>query len=153
MNYIKGLLCRVLLRYRLDRLVSLKVAQDRTSTTIYFLFLNLSLNFLIDIQSFDTSNTKIPPILLPLRQTGFVCANRHLLQKKPVSKTCGNYAFYVWRVVWCLTKCEWHLISKFSLPLAYCLQNPLANGKHGLVPKEMSQTLLIAFIGGSPLKP
>jgi hypothetical protein len=45
------------------------------------------------------------------------------------------------------TKCEWHLISKFSLPLAYCLQNPLANGKQGLVPEKMFKTLLIAFTG------
>jgi hypothetical protein len=29
-----------------------------------------------------------------------------------------------------------------SLPLAYRLQNPLANGKRGLVPEEMSQPLL-----------
>ncbi len=34
------------------------------------------------------------------------------------------------------------IISKFSLPLAYRLQNPLANGKRGLVPEEMSQSLL-----------
>jgi hypothetical protein len=39
---------------------------------------------------------------------------------------------------------EWHLIStsKFSLLLAYCMQNPTANGKRGLVPEVMSQTLL-----------
>jgi hypothetical protein len=38
-------------------------------------------------------------------------------------------------------KSDWRLI-KFSLLLAYCLQNPLANGKQGLMPEEMSQTLL-----------
>jgi hypothetical protein len=33
-------------------------------------------------------------------------------------------------------------ISKFSLPLAYRLQNPTAKEKQGPVPEEISQTLL-----------
>jgi hypothetical protein len=34
------------------------------------------------------------------------------------------------------------LIGKYSLPLAYLLQKPPANGKQGLLPAEMSRTLL-----------
>jgi hypothetical protein len=37
----------------------------------------------------------------------------------------------------CLTKSEWLLISKFFLLLAYCLQNPPANGKEGQVLEEI----------------
>jgi hypothetical protein len=37
---------------------------------------------------------------------------------------------------------DWCLIGKFSLPLAYHLQNPPANRTQLLVSEEMSQTLL-----------
>ncbi len=42
----------------------------------------------------------------------------------------------------CLMKSELLLIEKFSLPLAYLLKNPPANGKQGLLPAEMSRALL-----------
>ncbi len=37
---------------------------------------------------------------------------------------------------------DWRRINKFSLPLAYNLPTPLANGTQGPVPEEMSQTML-----------
>ncbi len=43
------------------------------------------------------SNTKIPQILILLRQTGCVCANRPLFQRFSLQ----NYNFFVWKAVWC----------------------------------------------------
>jgi hypothetical protein len=39
-------------------------------------------------------------------------------------------------------KSELRLIDKYSLPMAYLLQKPPANGKQGLLPAEMFRTLL-----------
>ncbi len=39
-------------------------------------------------------------------------------------------------------KSEQRLIDKFLLPFAYRLKNPPANGTQGLLPAEMSRTLL-----------
>ncbi len=60
-------------------------------------------NFSILVQSSDPLYTKIPPILLLIRQTGCVCANRHLFQRTGLQKMreLGNYTFYVSRAVWC----------------------------------------------------
>jgi hypothetical protein len=45
------------------------------------------LELYIGVESSDTPlNTKIPPILLFLRQTGCVCANRHLFQRTGLQK-------------------------------------------------------------------
>jgi hypothetical protein len=41
------------------------------------------------------------------------------------------------------TNSGWRCICHFSLALAYNLYNPPANGKHGLIPEEIYQTLLI----------
>jgi hypothetical protein len=63
-------------------------------------FLKVKLKFLIVVKNSDPLYTKTSsPILLLLRQTGCVCANRQLF-KEAISKKYGNYTFYVWRVVW-----------------------------------------------------
>jgi hypothetical protein len=41
------------------------------------------------------------------------------------------------KVDWCFTKSGLHCIGHFSLPLAYNLQIPLANGKHAGVVEEI----------------
>jgi hypothetical protein len=41
-----------------------------------------------------------------------------------------------------ITKSLWRCISKFSLPLAYRLYNPLANGKQELVPENIENTIV-----------
>jgi hypothetical protein len=43
----------------------------------------------------------------------------------------------------CCTKSGWRCIGRFPLALALNLHNPPANRKQGLLPEEMSQTLLI----------
>jgi hypothetical protein len=58
-----------------------------------FIFYIFKLEFLIGVRSSDPFNAKIPSLLLLLRQTGCVCANRHIFQTNQSPKNVGTIHF------------------------------------------------------------